>query len=92
MDEKNKIPPPIEADGMNIHLSYIRRDVDEIKIILKDIKSDYVTRDDFAEHAKIVQDHEIRIRTLEKNMWKWVGASSAISALLALLIQFIFVK
>lgn len=87
MEDKPKIPLPIETEGMNIHLSYIRRDVDQILVTLKDLKKDFVSRADFDEHTEVTKDHETRIRLLERNMWRWVGASSVISAGLAFLIQ-----
>jgi hypothetical protein len=68
MTEPAKIPPPIENGGMNIHLSYIRRDVDEIKVTLKDLKNSYITQEEFTEHVKIADDHESRIRTLEESV------------------------
>lgn len=77
--------PPISEnnDGISIHLSYLRRDVSDIKITLNKLEGNYVTQNDFKEHLKADDDHEQRIRSLEKALWKYVGFSSAISAILA---------
>lgn len=65
IDELSKLPPPIESDGMNIHLSYIRRDIDQINTKIDRLTSGYVTRVDYDEHLKQDEDHEKRIRLLE---------------------------
>ncbi len=96
MDD-SKTPPPVVAPtdvgGMSIHLSYIRRDIDEIKGGIKDLKNSYVSRVDFDEHLKIDEDHEERLRTIEQSMWKYIGYSSAISSFVgiggAFLIQYL---
>jgi len=51
---------------------------------LKEISGAYITTNDFAEHIKIDNDHEIRIRSLEQSMWKLAGVSSTISAVLTM--------
>ena len=63
-----QIPPPIDAgsDPMNIHLSYIRRDIDSINKTLDGLVSGYVSRVDFIDHLKDDADHESRIRSLEE--------------------------
>ncbi len=85
------MPTPLEvnSDRMSVHFSYLRRDIDEIKASLKILSVGFVSRTDFEEHLKADEDHESRIRSLEKNMWKWVGASSVISAGIAYLMQFL---
>lgn len=79
-------------------MSYIRRDVDELKTLqnkqhtetiekLNEMQSSYPTRKEFEEFTKIVSDHETRIRTLEKTMWKWIGIASTIGAVASLIVQ-----
>lgn len=62
---------------VGVHLSYIRRDIDAIKKSqeegMKDIKNDltelkgsYVTLTVFQEHLKTDEDHEARLRVIEK--------------------------
>lgn len=93
MEETKKIPAPININNgeVAVHLAYIRRDIDEIKVnqdknnldlkeSIKDLKNGFVTHTEFAETEKITDDHENRIRTIEKNMWKWIGMSSIISS------------
>lgn len=75
---ETKSPPPVtlDSDGIAIHLNYIRRDIDEIKVNQKanseavqsafnDLKNGYVSRLDFNEHIKQDEDHETRIRGLQ---------------------------
>lgn len=53
---------------------------------LDDMQSSYVTRTEFSEHEKRDEDHENRIRAIEKNMWRQIGASSIISAVVSLIL------
>lgn len=59
------MPAPGNIGELTTHFSYLRRDVDEIKNAVKDLKNGYVTRLDFDEHLKADDDHEKRIRTIE---------------------------
>jgi len=69
-----KTPPPIpfptNNDGLSTHFAYMRRDLDEIKSVLRDalkeMKDGFIARTEFNEHEKRDQDHEDRIRVLEK--------------------------
>lgn len=89
----DKTPPPIELENssMNVHLSYIRRDLDELKSIQKSqhaenlakldsLHNSYVTRIDFEEHLKADEDHEKRIRGLEQEEWKRTGINTILGA------------
>lgn len=73
-----KSTPPVDPQGLDgtvgVHMGYMRRDIDEIKEILKDtnikienIGSSFVSHAEFAEHLKADADHETRIRTIEAN-------------------------
>lgn len=102
-------PLPVESanggQAMSVHLSYIRRDVDDLKVLqkaqhleiiqkLNELQAVYPTRKEFGEFVtgiqKIVGDHETRVRTLEKAMWKWVGTASTIGAVASILVQLVF--
>ncbi len=63
-------PPPIvdSPEATAVHLSYIRRDIVDIKNQLTTLTNNYVTRADFDEHLKADADRETRIRTLEEKM------------------------
>ena len=76
----NKDLPPIvdSPEATAVHLSYIRRDIVDIKTQLTALTSGYVTHSDFNE---VKEDHESRIRLIEKDMWKRISLSSAISAI-----------
>lgn len=43
----------------------MRRDIGEIKSSLNELKNSYVNRNDFDEHLKADEDHEVRIRAME---------------------------
>ncbi len=103
--EEVKIPPPIDTgDGnMNIHLSYLRRDFVEEKLArrkqheeimskLEAIQSQYVSRVDFEEHLKADEDHEIRIRNIEKSIWRWGGMLALGSAILSIVGSYLISK
>lgn len=91
---KNENPPPVglDSDGVAIHLSYIRRDIDEIKsnqsknnteikTAITNLQNSYITRVDFDNHLKTDEDHETRLRVIEENMWKRIGATGLISSI-----------
>lgn len=106
----NNDPTPLPVEPANeqvmaVHLSYIRRDVDDLKILqksqhaetiqkLNELQAVYPTRKEFEEFVqgfqKMVADHETRVRTLEKAMWKWVGTASTIGAVASILVQLLF--
>lgn len=104
----DRIPPPVElvdGQGIGIHLSYLRRDMDEVKVTqqklhadviskLNEMQSQYPTRVEFEEFIegfqKITADHENRVRTLEKSMWKWTGIASAVGVVASILVQLLF--
>lgn len=77
------LPPPEMSADPSVHLWYMRRDIGEIKNTLSKMENNFVTQNDFKEHLKADDDHEQRIRNIEKAQWKNVGFSSAISAILA---------
>lgn len=94
LETKPNLPPPEISADPSVHLWYLRRDIGEIKVTLNKLENNYVTQKDFEDHLKADEDHEQRIRSLEKALWKYIGFSSAISAVVsvagAALIQFLF--
>ena len=53
------------------------------------IEKKYATKDDLNDIKTTQQDHENRTRSIEQNMWKWIGAMSVVSAVLGVLISWI---
>lgn len=53
------------------------------------IEMKYATKDDLTEIKTTQQDHENRTRSIEQNMWKWIGAMTVASAVLGVLISWI---
>lgn len=82
-EDKQKSPALIPSmnEATNVHLAYIRRDIDEIKSTLSTLTSGYVTRIDFDEHLKTDEDHESRLRMLEKSYEGIQNIKSTISNL-----------
>lgn len=78
-----------EQTATSINISYIQKDMVEVKQTLKEMIGVFVTTKDFAEHEKRVDDHEVRIRTLEEGMWKLVGVSSIIASIITVLGTFL---
>lgn len=74
---------------MGKDISYIQKDISEMKMSLKEIAIGYVTVADFKDHLRIDTDHENRLRTLEQAMWKNIGLSSTIGATVAIFGEFI---
>lgn len=71
--------------AMSVDIAYIKDDIKEIKGFQKEALKSFISTSDFTEHLKADADHEIRIRVLEKAMWKWIGVSSVVTASLSLL-------
>lgn len=79
----------VESTATALYIQQIQKDVLEIKISLKELSSNSVSRAEYNELVKIQVDHETRTRNIEQNMWKWIGISSGMSAILATIIPFI---
>jgi len=102
---ENKTPPPVETiagDGVSIHLSYIRRDIDEMKQTslksyeninskLDELKNGYVTVNEFTEHLKADEDHEQRIRVIETFMNTLIGKMVVSGSVGGVVVGLIFV-
>lgn len=96
MDNMKDSPPPVDnsaLDGVTgIHLGYLRRDVDEIKSILKDtntkidnVGSSFVSHTEFSEHLKVSGDHETRLRSVEDSRMKVVVLTGSITGFLSII-------
>ena len=66
---KNEIAEAKTLDGVNIHLGFIsqtmtemKQDIKETKAQIASIKDSFITSSVFADHIKIDEDHETRIR------------------------------
>ncbi len=83
--------PPVQLpnniEGVSIHLSYIRKDIDTISKKLDAFSSDFVTNNDFSEHLKADADHELRIRKLENWGSIAIGALAVIQFVLKFVIK-----
>lgn len=86
----DKIPPPVETgrDNISIHLSYIRRDMDEMKQAIHELKGVYVTRDEFKPLADEVSElrnfvenklaTKEEVNPIKKGFWGFLGISGTI--------------
>ncbi len=88
-----KTPAPIVTGDMNIHLAYIRRDLDELKTIQKsqhaeniaalvDLKNASPSREEFSSLKEEVADHETRMRKAEWMLYVGVGGLYVINAII----------
>ncbi len=77
-----------EATALALNVSYIQRDIMEIRTDIKGMSGTFVTMADFTEHNKIDGDHESRIRLLEQSQWKLAGMSSLGGAVISTAIAF----
>lgn len=88
--QKNNISEVSKSDFavMGNDISYIKKDIGEIKESIKDISKQHITRAEFVEFVESFNrtstDHERRLRIIEENMWKWVGMSIVFSSVMAI--------
>ena len=78
-----------EQTATSINISYIQKDMADVKQSLKEITGMYVTNKDFADYIKTSDDHENRIRKMEENMWRWVGISSVVASVITAVSTFL---
>ena len=78
----------VTPEMMYVTLSEVVRKVDHIETLLNPALD--IIREDAkiakAETQKTLDDHETRLRAVEKMSWKVLGASSVVSTALALLV------
>lgn len=71
------------------NVEYIKSDITEIKQTLKEMTGTFVTKGEFIEVMKVQQDHEVRTRAIEQNMWKWMGMATVLSSVVGIVVGFI---
>ncbi len=79
----------VETAVMAKNIDSIKIDVSEVKQTLKELFGVFVTKIEFTDVSKIQVDHESRIRVIEANMWKWLGMSSVIASLVAIIVAYL---
>lgn len=84
----------VASSGVNIDISYIKRDIGNIDKKLDGMTGVFATKQEVSEISRIQTDHETRTRWLEQSIWKFIGASSIISLVIGLVVSLIlkFVK
>ena len=65
--------------------SWMKKSLTGIEDKLEQMDKNYVTAAQFMEFCNTQSDHEIRLRRLETNMGKWIGAISVIVFVVTLL-------
>lgn len=83
-----KAAADVTAAVLATDISYIKKDLAEIKLSLDRMPDSFLTKADFKDHSVMDDDHEKRIRLIEQSMWKWVGASSVITTVVTISISF----
>ena len=88
-------------DGVNIHLGFIVQTMAEMKVDIKEtknqvqsLKDSFITSSVFSEHLKSDEDHEDRIRVIEKfqenlsgRIWGIGGTVAAACSILSVIIS-----
>ncbi len=72
--------------SMQKDISWIRDILTELKTDFKGISASFTSKSAFVELEKQVDDHEKRIRTIEENMWKWLGVASVVTSVITIII------
>ena len=70
-------------------ISWMKKSLSGIENTLKEIQGVYVTSVVFAESDKEINDHEIRIRKIEDNVGKWMGAIGVITFIVTITVTFL---
>jgi hypothetical protein len=90
---------PIVQQNTGDHdlLTKLDTKVDQIQLDVTELKKDknaYINQTEHNELVKVCNDHETRVRILEKSMWKWVGVSSTIAVFISIIVGFLekFIK
>ncbi len=66
--QKLSVSPPTTIEGIGIHLGYINKGIEALNTKVDTMATNTVTRQEFGEHLKHDEDHETRIRVIEKNL------------------------
>lgn len=69
--------------------SNVKSTVNEIKSEIRTIQQSFVTHEEFKIVTDITKDHESRVRSLEKNVWKAIGALAVLQVLIPIIIKYL---
>jgi len=70
-------------------LSWMKKSLEGIEVTLKEMSGAFVSTTTFNDNQKMTEDHETRIRGIESNMLKWMGAVSVLTATLSIGVSFL---
>ncbi len=100
------VQAPTDIAGVAIHLSYLRRDMQIMTSKLDGLSNNFASKEDlnsteknsvarFSENKALIDDHEIRLRIVEKfvnnltgRMWGIGIAASVIGGLITLVVNY----
>ena len=83
---KDKIPDATSIAVINTNITYIQRDISEIRILMKD---GYATKEALKEVAVQTEDRLTRLED-SSNLWKWLSPS--LSAVVASMMTFLIIN
>ncbi len=66
--------------------------LEDAKVSAHDLEQTYIEVDELRQKKAdkvIMDDHEVRIRNIEKRIWMWLGGALAVSAILQVLLAFL---
>ncbi len=70
-------------------LSWMKKSLSGIEQTLKEMSGVFVSTTIFSENQKMTDDHETRIRSIENNMGKWMGAIGVITFIITIAVSYI---
>lgn len=81
-----------KMDVNTVKTTSIELTVSDIKSELKDIRLGTITHSEFEARFKIVDDHELRLRSLESKVWKAIGALTVVQLVILPVILYLFLN
>ena len=72
-----------------VETANIKLTISEIKADLKIFQASFVTHEEFKSFVEADKDKEIRLRSLEKNVWKAIGALAILEIALPVVLYFL---
>lgn len=72
-------------------ISYIKKDIAEIKEVLKNQELGQVSKEEFKIQQEMSKDHENRVRSIESNVLKWMGGLAVGNGVVSIIVV-VFMK
>ena len=70
-------------------ISWMKKSLTGIEVTLAKMNDAFVTAAQHSEVVRVIEDHEARIRKIEDNLGKWIGAAGVIIFLITVAVSFL---